>query len=127
MDVSERPLINREILRVSELPDLALKSFNVSFCSALTAISSFDVCHAYRPGSTWVSQQSLSVNGERTGITFSDLFQVAKSMSIKKADQIVKQINGVVNHWTKYAERTKVDGDLREAIRKTLLSDKLGK
>ncbi|MBL7836686.1 MAG: type II toxin-antitoxin system HipA family toxin, partial [Bacteroidetes bacterium] len=25
----------------------------------------YDVCHAYRPGSQWVSQQSLSVNGKR--------------------------------------------------------------
>ncbi len=87
----------------------------------------FDVCHAYRPGSTWVSQQSLSVNGKRTGISSDDLLQVARSMSIKKADQILKQINGVVNHWSKYAEQTKVNGDLREAIKKTLINYKLGK
>ena len=87
----------------------------------------FDVCHAYRPGSTWVSQQSLSVNGKRTGITFNDLIQVAKMMSIKKADQIIEQINGVVNHWPKYARQTKVNKDLLEAIRKTLLNYKSGK
>lgn len=87
----------------------------------------FDVCHAYRPGSTWVSQQSLSVNGKRTGISSDDLLQVARSMSIKKADQILKQINGVVNHWSKYAEQTKVNKALCEAIKKTLINYKLGK
>ena len=84
----------------------------------------FDVCHAYRPGSAWVSQQSLSVNGKRVGITHDDLLQVAKMMSIKRAEQIIKQINGVVNHWTKYAQQVKVNRNLLAAIRKTLLNYK---
>ena len=84
----------------------------------------FDVCHAYRPGSTWVSQQSLSVNGKRVGITPDDLLKVAKMMSIKKAEQIIRQINGVVNHWTKYAQHVKINRDLLAAIRKTLLNYK---
>ena len=67
------------------------------------------------------------MNGKRTGISSDDLLQVARSMSIKKADQILKQINGVVNHWSKYAEQTKVNGDLREAIKKTLINYRLGK
>ena len=44
----------------------------------------FDICHAFRPGSTWVSQHSLSINGKRQNITRDDLLQVAKRMNIKK-------------------------------------------
>ena len=84
----------------------------------------FDVCHAYRPGCMWVSQQSLSVNGKRIDITPDDLLHVTKMMSIKKAEQIMKQINGVVNHWPKYAQQVKVNKDLLAAIGKTLLNFK---
>ena len=82
----------------------------------------FDVCHSYRPGSTWVSQQSLSVNGKRQNITRYDFIAVAKRMNIKKAAYIVSQINEVVNNWSKYAEETKVNPALRDAINKTLIN-----
>ena len=82
----------------------------------------YDVCYSYRPGSTWVSQQSLSVNGKRQNITRDDLIVVAKQMNIKKAANIVTQINEVVNNWPKYAEETKVNPELRDAINKTLIN-----
>ncbi len=82
----------------------------------------FDVCHSYRPGSTWVSQQSLSVNGKRQNIIRDDFIAVAKRMNIKKAASIVSQINEVVNNWPKYAEETKVNPALRDAISKTLIN-----
>jgi len=81
----------------------------------------YDVCYSYRPGSTWVSQQSLSVNGKRQNITGDDFIAVAKQMNIKKAAKIVSQINEVVNSWPKYAEETKVNPVLRDAINKTLI------
>lgn len=82
----------------------------------------YDVCYSYRPGSTWVSQQSLSVNGKRQNITGDDFIVVAKRMNIKKAPKIVAQINEVVNNWPKYAEETKVNPVLRDAINKTLIN-----
>ncbi len=82
----------------------------------------FDVCHSYRPGSTWVNQQSLSVNGKRQKITRHDLLSVAKQMNIKKAEHIIRQVNEVVNNWPNYAEQTKVNADLRDAISKTLIN-----
>jgi serine/threonine-protein kinase HipA len=81
----------------------------------------YDVCYSYRPGSTWVSQQSLSVNGKRQNITGDDFIAVAKRMNIKKAAKIITQINEVVNNWPKYAEETKVNPVLRDAINKTLI------
>lgn len=81
----------------------------------------FDVCHSYRPGSDWVSQQSLSVNGKRKNISHDDFLSVAKKMNIKKAANIVDQITEVVTNWPNYAEETKVDPKLRDAINTTLI------
>jgi len=81
----------------------------------------FDICHSYRPGSTWVSQHSLSINGKRQSITRDDLLAVARNMNIKKAEYIVNQIKMTVNKWNDFADQTKVKSDLKHAIEKTLL------
>ena len=81
----------------------------------------YDVCHAYRPGSIWVSRHCLSVNGKRDGILRADLIAVAKQMNIKKADELISEIQEVVNRWPAYAGQTQVRNDLKQAIALTLL------
>ncbi len=81
----------------------------------------FDVCHSYRPGSLWVSQHSLSINGKRMDITRNDLLQVAKKMNIKKADTIIEQVHAAVSKWHDFAAQTGVKKELKEAISNTLL------
>lgn len=81
----------------------------------------FDLCHSYRPGSDWVSRQSLSVNGKRHNITRDDFLLVAKQMNIKKAPAIVSDINRIVSNWIEYAELTNVKTDLKDLIYKTLI------
>ena len=81
----------------------------------------FDVCHSYRPDSTWVSQHSMSINGKRQNITRNDLLQVAKKMNIKKADAIINQVHEAVGKWDEFAIQTKVKNYLKEPIAKTLL------
>ena len=82
----------------------------------------FDVCHSYRPGSEWVSQHSLSINGKRKDITRLDLVSVAKNMNIKKSEQIIDQIVEIVSRWNTYAEKVFVQDNLKVAIQKTLLN-----
>jgi serine/threonine-protein kinase HipA len=81
----------------------------------------FDICHSYRPGSSWVSQHSLSINGKRQNITRNDLLEVAKKMNIKKADAIIHQVSEAVGNWSEFAQQTNVNTELKEAIEKTLL------
>ena len=81
----------------------------------------FDVCHAYRPGSSWVSQHSMSINGKRQNITRNDLLQVAHKMNIKKADIIIDKVHDAVSKWNSFATITNVNTDLKGAIEKTLL------
>lgn len=80
----------------------------------------YDVCHAYRPGSAWVSQHALSINGKRQGITRDDLLVVGRQMNVKKAPSIIQQISEVVAKWSSYAEQVNVELNLRDAIGKTL-------
>ena len=81
----------------------------------------YDICHAYRPGSQWVSQHSLSVNGKRSDITRQDLLDVAYQMNVKKAPKILDEINNIVSEWNSYAEKFSVHSDLKEVINKTLV------
>ncbi|MEN9599818.1 MAG: hypothetical protein RL596_2137 [Bacteroidota bacterium] len=81
----------------------------------------YDVCHAYKPDSTWVSQHNLSINGKRTNITKEDLLQVASNMNVKKAEDSIQQIAAVVSKWNEYAEKINVDAALQQAIQKTLI------
>jgi serine/threonine-protein kinase HipA len=80
----------------------------------------FDICHAYRPNSIWVSQHALSINGKRNYISTDDLLAVAKNMNIKKAPAILNQISNTVKSWKDFATETKVKPKLRDAIGATL-------
>lgn len=81
----------------------------------------YDLCHAYRPGSQWVSRQTLSVNGKREGITRDDLMAVADSMNIKKAGVAIDRVQSVVERWGEFAEVIGVEAELRDVIGGTFL------
>ena len=82
----------------------------------------YDICHAYRPGSEWVSQHALSINGKRNNITKDDLLTIASSMNIKKASAIIQQISAVIKNWSDFAAQTDVVPILKDAIKNTLLT-----
>jgi len=82
----------------------------------------YDVCHAYRPGSEWVSQHALSINGKRKSITKEDLILIGTAIKCKKHNEIIDQINEQVNNWPQYATKVNVAPGLRDAIAKTLLN-----
>ncbi|MEO1051898.1 MAG: type II toxin-antitoxin system HipA family toxin [Bacteroidota bacterium] len=81
----------------------------------------YDICHAYRPDSIWVSQHALSVNGKRQHINKHDLMTVAKSMNIKKAERIINHVSETVSKWGDYADEFGVSVKLRDAIDSTLI------
>lgn len=82
----------------------------------------YDLCHAYRPGSEWVSQHALSINGKRNKITKADLLLIGDSIRCKKAGEIVDEINETVGAWKRYADEVGVKRDLRDEIERTLLN-----
>ncbi len=80
----------------------------------------YDLCYAYRADSQWVSQHALSVNGKRKNITKEDLLVLAKSISIKKGEKIIEEINSVVSNWRTYANKWKVKPELADLIQDNL-------
>lgn len=82
----------------------------------------YDLCHAYRPGSKWVSQHALSINGKRKDISKTDLLVIGESIRCKKASAIIDEINDHVNQWKKIANDVGVQAKLRDEIDKTLLN-----
>lgn len=97
-------------------------SFEMDATGEWKLTPAYDLCHAYRPGSAWVSRQSLSVNGKRENINRKDLLEVANQISLKRGEAIIDQISGILKKWNLYAEQTKVESKLRDAIKKTLIS-----
>lgn len=80
----------------------------------------YDICHAYRPGSDWVSKHALSINGKREGITREDFIAIAKSINIKKPNLIIDEINSIVQDWDSYAKEAGVSEVLATNIGATL-------
>lgn len=81
----------------------------------------YDICYAYRPGSIWVSSQSLMVNGKRENITDADFLEVARKMNIKKPEEKIAQVRSAVGRWTDFADEVGVGTELRDGIQSTLL------
>jgi serine/threonine-protein kinase HipA len=79
----------------------------------------YDICHAYRPGSDWVSQHALSINGKRKNITRNDLLSLGRQMNIKNAKEIISQVAQAVSNWKEYADGVHVDLKLRDSIQAT--------
>lgn len=81
----------------------------------------YDLCHAYRPGSEWVSRHALSINGKRTDISKKDLLKIGESAGLRKPSEIIGEINHTVNNFRKFAGEVLVTPKLRDEIGKTLL------
>lgn len=98
---------------------------NFAFCmnreGEWSLAPAFDVCHAYRPSSTWVHQHCLSINGKRSQIDRTDLQAVARRMNIKKPDDLIDQVDEVIGRWPDYAAEQRVAPELMEAIAHTFV------
>ncbi len=81
----------------------------------------YDLCHAYQPNHRWVSRHALSINGKRDQITKEDLLATAKSVGIKKAAELIDEVNSVVARWKDFADAVNVAPSLRDEIEATLV------
>ena len=81
----------------------------------------YDICYAYRPGSMWVSSQSLMVNGKRENNQDADFLEVAGKMNIKNPEEKIEQVKSAIRKWDDFASAVGVDKKLKESIQETLL------
>jgi serine/threonine-protein kinase HipA len=82
----------------------------------------YDICHAYRPNSDWVSQHALSINGKRKDITKEDLLAIGKLIRNKKSREIIEEIDHTISNWKEFANAVNVSPHLTDAISRTLIS-----
>ncbi|MFN3445590.1 MAG: type II toxin-antitoxin system HipA family toxin, partial [Bacteroidia bacterium] len=94
-------------------------AFRLKKDQAWELATAYDVCHAYRPGSEWVSQHALSINNKRKDITRADLLTIGDLIASKKAAVIIDEINDTVAQWNTFAKAVDVDTKLRNSIAKT--------
>lgn len=81
----------------------------------------FDVAYSYKPGSRWVNDHQLSLNGKRDNFTKADLKQFAKLIhNFKQADSIIEQIKSVVGEWNYYAKKAGVFDGLQKEVGRNL-------
>lgn len=83
----------------------------------------YDICFAYRPDSTWVSQHNLSINGKRKDFTREDLLQIADQNSVRTPEKWIDECIELVKNWRKYAERFQVDEEKINAIDAVLIKE----
>jgi len=81
----------------------------------------YDITYAYNPDNLWLSQHQLSINSKRRNINPDDLLTTAARMNIKKAREIIEQVNEVVNNWENYAQMACVPDQQAEKINNILL------
>lgn len=81
----------------------------------------YDICHAYRPESEWVSQHALSINNKRTNISRNDLLQLGDMIKCKKSEKIIDEISYVVHQWPSFAQKVGVSEELQKSIGSTLI------
>jgi serine/threonine-protein kinase HipA len=91
-------------------------AFRLKQNSSWELTPAYDISHAYRPGSDWVSQHNLSINGKRTDFVMDDFLFIAKQMNIKKAKKIISNTQEIVNNWNYFADKTGVEEKLKMAI-----------
>lgn len=84
----------------------------------------YDLCFSFDPTNHWVSQQTLSVNGQRLHISREDLLTLARDNHIKRAEKIIDETNAVVSSWPLYAGRAAVRDDLTKRINEHLIHSK---
>jgi serine/threonine-protein kinase HipA len=80
----------------------------------------YDLCFAYNPENHWVSQQTLSIQGKKTGITREDILSVGYKNNIKSPQLIYDEIEAVVKNWDFYARKADIAPSLQKMISKTL-------
>lgn len=96
-------------------------AFKMDEAGTWSLAPAYDLCHAFRPSSTWVSQHCLSANGKRKGFERQDLLAVGKAMNIKHASRALDEVGAVVRNWSSYADEVMVPTQLKKAIAGTLL------
>ncbi|GHT56379.1 toxin HipA [Bacteroidia bacterium] len=80
----------------------------------------YDMAYSYNPTGKYTSLHQMAINGKRDGFTKADLLQVAKSMNIKKVNEIIEEVVHAVSQWGKFAKEAEIPQRQSAMIEHTL-------
>jgi len=79
----------------------------------------YDMTYAYNPLGKYTSLHQMTINGKQENITKFDLLQVAQSMNIKKANEIIEKVIESVSQWSRIAKEQDIPSSQIKMIEKT--------
>ena len=68
-----------------------------------TLAPAFDLAYSYKPGSPWVDNHQLTINGKRDHFTLDDLLGTVPQSLRKEAKGIVEKVTDSVSRWEDFA------------------------
>ncbi|MDK2776317.1 MAG: type II toxin-antitoxin system HipA family toxin [Pseudomonadota bacterium] len=83
----------------------------------------YDVAYSYKPGSQWVSQHWMSLNGKRDHFTRDDLYSLEKIsplFSRRKINRLLEEITEQVSRWPQLAREYEVPPSLLQDVSSNL-------
>lgn len=93
-------------------------SFLMDKTGTWTLAPAYDVTFSYNPGSIWVNSHQMLINGKSSDINKEDLYAVALSAGIRKADanRCIEQVREAVNNWQNFAQEVELSENYAESI-----------
>ena len=76
----------------------------------------FDVTHAYRSDSRWMSRHLMAVNGKFENITTEDLYAVGERNDVPGYRRVVRDVQHAVEAWPSFASEAEIDDDTIKII-----------
>lgn len=84
----------------------------------------YDIAYSYKPGSPWVDQHQMTIDGKRDHFTRDNLLAVSQlisRLSVKNANNIIDKTLEEVSRWPEIAEENHIFPELRDEISKNLI------
>ena len=82
----------------------------------------YDLSYAYNPEGQWTHAHQLSVNGKFKNITREDLLAEGQGIQIKRANEIIDEVQSVIRDFPRYAKEANVsDASIQEIQKNQLL------
>jgi len=81
----------------------------------------YDITHAHKPGSKWISQHLMGVNGKFAKITRADILAVAEPYGLRlQVRPIIEKVSAALDLWPKFADAAGVTMSERKKIAKDI-------
>lgn len=79
----------------------------------------YDMCYAYNPENYWLHNQTMKLRGKQDNFTKEDLLGIGKENNIKRAPQIIEQIQGAINKWPLFAQEAGLGFEKAKSLQRT--------